>query len=74
MKGDIIVAGGRTGRKVHLATGPGTSCLNCGHWLRVLAVHYKIADDTQETREKLKKRGAEFCEKCFGTEPVKGGS
>ena len=61
----IICRGGRTGRKLHAAFA-GSSCLNCGHWLRASASYFKVAELTKENVEKFRAKGYEMCEKCFG--------
>ena len=61
----IICRGGRTGKKLHAAH-PGSSVLNCGHWLKVAANHFKVADLTPERKKYYAESKAHvLCEKCF---------
>ncbi len=58
---NILVRGGRTGRKVHTASNGGSGS-DCGHWFKAHTSHFKIADDTLENRAKYHRH---LCEKCF---------
>ena len=58
----IFCRGGRTGQKVHKAH-PGSSVLDCGHWLKGAASYFKVSNASPESQEKFKGR---LCEKCFG--------
>ena len=60
--GAILCKGGRTGRKVHMAN-PGSSVTSCGHWMKHLAVHFKVDDDSLANRQAHKPH---LCERCFG--------
>jgi len=58
----ILVKGGRTGAKLHLAT-VGSSSLSCGHWTRADISAFFVSDDLSEENLILQK--ARLCEKCF---------
>lgn len=59
----ILVRGGRTGQKLHLAV-VGSSCLYCGRWVKHGVVHFQVRDLTRIPVKDL-------CEKCFGDEALK---
>ena len=59
---DILVRGGRTGRKVHRASSGGSGS-DCGHWFKAHTSHFKISDDTLANRAKYHRT---LCTKCFG--------
>lgn len=52
----ILVRGGRSGQFMHLAYS-GSSCTDCGHWLRHSAKTFKVAAHTV--------RVDRLCAKCF---------
>ena len=58
---NILVRGGRTGRKIHLASDGGSGSY-CGHWFKAHTSHFKVADDTPENRAKYHRN---LCTKCF---------
>jgi hypothetical protein len=59
----IFCRGGRTGSKLHLSS-PGSSVLNCGHWLKASASHFQLPVATALVWIDNSK-GSVLCEKCF---------
>lgn len=55
---EAIACKTRSGSKIHVAISPGSSCTDCGVWLKANAIHFKV-------RGKVYKK--HLCEKCFGT-------
>jgi hypothetical protein len=62
----ILVRGGRSGRKIHLASDGGSGSY-CGHWFKAHTSHFKVADDTEENRAKYHRN---LCTKCFGENSI----
>ncbi len=62
----ILTRGGRTGRKIHLASDGGSGSY-CGHWFKAHTSHFKVADDTPENRAKYHRH---LCTKCFSEKGI----
>ena len=61
----ILVRGGETGKKLHVASN-GTSSLGCGHWTKRHITAFEVADNVRkETLDEFAGLGNEMCEKCF---------
>lgn len=52
----------RTGTKLHLAFGTGTSVTRCGHWLKYAAAHFQVR--TENMAETLDRYEDSLCERC----------
>jgi len=63
---NILVRGGRTGRKIHLASDGGSGSY-CGHWFKAHTSHFKVSDDTPENRAKYHRN---LCTKCFSENSI----
>lgn len=63
---NILVRGGRTGRKIHLASDGGSGSY-CGHWFKAHTSHFKVADDTPENRTRYVRN---LCTKCFSENSI----
>lgn len=62
----MIVRGGRTGRKLHLAS-RGKSSLRCGHWTKHNVAAFRVTAASDENVERYRTTHAKhLCEKCFG--------